>query len=289
MPDLWRPAEVDLPTPDAVASYREHGWYVTDPIVPLDLLDDMVRRVDEHQRRPDSERLRSTVGHEDWRPGDAAGVQNSEFLTYQQPAFGVLTLAPLIGAIAARLVGTGSIRLFDDQALAKPPGDDAAFVGWHADRAYWTNCSSRQMLTAWIPFEDSTIENGTLMVVDGSHRWDTSEHLRLFHDPNLDRLAAVTDGRVPDDAVTSLVLRKGQVSFHHEGLLHASRPNRSGGTRLALAVHLQPADNEFRQTFTPTGEPVLLPADRLCRRTVDGRPDYSDLSLIHISEPTRPY
>ena len=272
--------ESDLPTPEDVRAYLDRGWYVSGPIVPLDLLDRVRTLVDEHQRRPARGRLSPDVGMQDWSPIDGGGLRNNEFITVQEPRFAELTLLPVVGAIAARLAGTTSVRLFDDQALAKPPGDDAAFVGWHADRAYWTNCSSRQMLTAWIPFEDSTIENGTLMVVDGSHHWDGVEHLRHFHDPNLDRLAAVTDGRVPDDAVTSLVLRKGQVSFHHEGLLHASRPNRSGGTRLALVVHLQPADNEFRQTFTPTGEPVLLPADRLCRRTVDGRPDYSDPAVF---------
>jgi len=273
-------SDLDLPGAADVDAYRERGWYVTAPIVPHDMLDRMRLLVDEHQHRLDVGRLPHTVGMQDWRPLDGDGLRNNEFITLQEPRFAELTLLPIIGAIACRLAGTPSVRLFDDQALAKPPGDDDAFVGWHTDRAYWTNCSSRQMLTAWVPFEDSTVDNGTLMVVDGSHRWDGVEHLRHFHDGNLDRLSVVTGGRATGDAITSIELRKGQVSFHHEGVLHASRPNRSSATRLALAVHLQPQDNEFRQTFSPAGDRVVLPADRLCRTTPDGRPDYSDPAVF---------
>ena len=272
MPDLWRPEETDLPTPGDVAFYREHGWYVTDPIVPLDLLDDMVRRVDDHQRRPDAERLRSTVGHEDWRPGDPPGVQNSEFLTYQQPAFGVLTLAPLIGAIAARLAGTGSVRLFDDQAVVKQPDDGEAIIGWHTDHAYWSTCTSTEMITAWIPLQDTTADSGTLMVVDGSHLWDTSEHLRLFHDRNLARLGEVVGRDVPAERVVRIELRRGQVSFHHMRLMHASESNRSDRPRRVLSVHLQPEDNQYREVLGADGRPVRLADDGVAALLQAGDP-----------------
>jgi hypothetical protein len=280
--DLQHPHESDLPTPADVASYREHGWFVTAPIIPHDLLDEMAQRVVEHQQRPDAERLRSSVGHEDWRPGDDAGVQNSEFLTYQQPAFGPVTLAPLIGAIAARLAGTGAVRLFDDQAVVKQPDDGEAVIGWHTDSAYWSTCTSRQMLTAWIPLADTTEESGTLMVVDGSHLWQTSEHLRLFHDRNLGRLGDVVGREVAEDSIVPIALRKGQVSFHHMRLMHASGPNRSARPRMVLSVHLQPEDNEYRSALSDAGRPVHLADDDLCRRTPDGRPDYSDPDVFPV-------
>jgi hypothetical protein len=270
----------DLPTAEDVARYREHGWFVTGPIIPHDLLDRMRVLVEQHQLRPVTDRLAPTIGMQDWMPEDGRGLRNNEFITVQEPRFAELTLMPVLGAIAARLARSTSIRLFDDQALAKPPGDADAFVGWHSDRAYWTNCTSPEMLTAWIPLQDSTAANGTLMVVDGSHHWTQTEEWRRFHDRDLDRVRDAPVEPGTDAQVVDLLLTKGQVSFHHERLLHASRPNTSDAPRLAIAVHLQPGDNEFRQTFTPDGQPVVLPADRLCRRTPDGIPDYADPAVF---------
>ncbi len=51
-----------------------------------------------------------------------------------KPSFTGLTWAngtlPILGEIAARLAGTDEIRLFDDQAVLKPPGDTGSVVGW---------------------------------------------------------------------------------------------------------------------------------------------------------------
>ena len=115
-----------LPAPEQVASYREHGWHVTGQIIPHDLLEEMRIVIDEHQRRPAHARLPPSIGHADWEPGHGRGVRNSEFLSVQQPLMRKLSLLPLLGEIAARLAGARSIRLFDDQAVVKPPDDGEA-------------------------------------------------------------------------------------------------------------------------------------------------------------------
>ena len=53
-------------------------------------------------------------------------------------------------AIAARLARTKLIRLLDDQLIYKPPTGikGESVVGWHADKAYWSNSSSNSLLTA---------------------------------------------------------------------------------------------------------------------------------------------
>ena len=119
-------------------------------------------------------------------------------------------------------------------------------VGWHADHAYWGTCSSNRLLTAWIPFDDVDEVNGTLAVLDGSHRWRDTEHVRSFNDADLDAVERrfERDGR-PVVRVP-FRMRKGQVSFHNGWTLHASYPNTSAKVRLALAVHLQDVDNHYR-------------------------------------------
>jgi hypothetical protein len=271
-----------LPTPAQVEHYRDHGWHVTDQVIPHDLLDRMRALVEEHQNRPADRRLPASVGHSDWAPSDGPGVRNNEFLTYQEPRFAPLTLMPLIGEIAALLAGTDEIRLFDDQSVLKPPGDVGSVVGWHTDHSYWSTCTSTRMLTAWIPFEDSSVENGTLTVVDGSHLWPGTESLRYFNVHDLDKLGEMLGRQVVPDSVKQLEVRKGQVEFHHARMIHASAANRSDAPRLALAVHLQDGANDYQAAVTPDGQPVVLADDRLARRTVDGRPDYSDPAVFPV-------
>ena len=186
------------------------------------------------------------------RPQHGDGVRNNEFCSLQTDGVRELALQPLIGAIAARLARTREIRLFDDQAVHKPAGAKASSaVGWHTDHSYWSTCTSERMLTAWIPLQDSDEHTGTLCVADGSHRWPESEHVRGFNDPDLGSLGRWLGRPVPEGAVVPLVVRKGQISFHHMRTLH-------------------------RDYAGADGAPIVLPHDRLCSRGPDGRPDYTD-------------
>jgi len=126
------------------------------------------------------------------------------------------------------------------------------------------------------------MENGTIMVVDGSHLWPESEHIRRFNEPDLSRLSEHMGRPVPESSIIPLELRKGQVSFHHMRSVHASAANRTSAPRLADAVHLQDGENTYRPTFDTTGNPIVLPHDRLCRKTDDGRPDYSDPDVFPL-------
>jgi hypothetical protein len=282
MSDARLPAGVDLPTFEQVASYREHGWYVSGKIIPQELLDEMRVLIHDHQHRPSGTRLSPQIGHSDWEPGHGPGVRNSEFLSVQQPVARRLSLLPSLGAIAARLTGSASIRLFDDQAVVKPPDDGHAVVGWHTDHSYWSTCTSTDMLTAWIPLDDCSAEQGTLMVVDGSHRWPEAEHLRGFNEKDLARLNKALARDVPPAAIIPLELSKGQVSFHHMRLVHGSAANRSARFRVALAVHLQDEANDYREVFDPAGKRITLPHDRLCRVTPAGTPDYRDPDVFPV-------
>jgi ectoine hydroxylase-related dioxygenase (phytanoyl-CoA dioxygenase family) len=188
-----------------------------------------------------------------------------------------------LGAIAARLARSPAIRLFDDQAIYKPPavGEvSATAVGWHTDHSYWSTCTSNAMLTAWIPLHDAEEKNGTLYVVDGSHLWPESEHLRGFNDPDLESLEQRMGRKIPKDLISPMQLKKGQVSFHHMRTLHASGPNRAATPRFAVAVHMQDDANAHRPFSTVDGRAIVLPHDQLCRRGSDGRPDYSDSEIF---------
>ncbi|WP_197378827.1 phytanoyl-CoA dioxygenase family protein [Mycolicibacterium mengxianglii] len=267
------------PNDDDVAFYQEHGWWISPKVLSEEFLDAAADAAERFYRGRDRT-LPFEDGYSNWTEDDGFDVvRNNEFVSLQSDDLRAVVCQPVLGAMAARLAGTDGIRLLDDQLVYKPPtapGSTTSVVGWHADHAYWGTCSSDRLLTAWVPFHDVDEENGTLAVLDGSHRWPGTRHARFFNNVDLDaleeRFAAEghTVTRVP------LRLRKGQVSFHHGWTLHASFPNTSAGVRLALAVHLQDADNRYVAARTPDGRPIQIFDELLCRTQPNGEPDFTD-------------
>jgi hypothetical protein len=268
-----------LPTDEDVARYQERGWYISPKILSDDVVDEAVRGAKQHWEGHRDWQLPITEGFTDWRPGDPETVRIGEIIALQNHAIRTLAQQPIISAVAARLAGTSGIRLWESELIQKPPQTivaDAA-IGWHTDRAYWMTCTSERMLTAWIPFHDCPIEMGPLMVVEGSHRWALDhDALRTFKDVDLATMEQqLTDGRA-DARKVSMVLEKGQVSFHNSLLLHGSDVNRSDQPRLCLALHLQDEENRYRRYYNAAGELWKVVADRLCATDEHGDPDYSD-------------
>jgi hypothetical protein len=289
--DLGNPAEERdnaigggsfLPTDDDIAFYEAHGWWISPRVIPDELLERAARAADEFYRTGGSP-LPVDADFRDWRPEDGLDVlRNNEFVSLRSPGIAELACHAVIGAMAARLARTHEIRLLDDQLVWKPPARDPddGVVGWHADHAYWGTCSSDRLLTAWIPFDGANEQAGTLMVLDGSHRWMGTSHLRSFNDPDLDGVAGSlnADGRTVRPV--AIELERGQVSFHHGWTVHGSAPNRSPRPRLALAVHLQDADNSYVPCTRPDGSPVQMADEALCRRRADGTPDFADPTVF---------
>ncbi len=265
-----------------MVEYEARGWHVA-PRVFDDAVLDAVRAAIDRYHAGRRDHTLPPADYADWRPGDGDGVRNNEFFSLQCEAARALCWSPVLGAIAARLARTDCVRLFDDQSVYKPPrgGSDTGTVGWHTDHSYWSTCTSTRMLTAWVPLQDADADSGTLTVIDGSHRWPESEHVRDFNNPDLDQLASRLGRPIPPGARLPLQLRRGQVSFHHMRLLHASDVNRGPEPRYAVAVHLQDGDNGYR-AFHAAGVRIVLPHDRLCRAMPSGEPDYSDPRVFPV-------
>ena len=86
-----------------------------------------------------------------------------------------------------------------DQLLAKQPGRDDAVFGWHQDQAYWIDTDDRRTATCWLAVDDSTIENGCMQFLPGSHREPVRPHRPLHGDREASH-TLVTDLR-PDDVL----------------------------------------------------------------------------------------
>lgn len=276
-----------LPDDEDVARYRERGWYVSQKVVPAEVLDEAAFAVGRYYAGERDHPLPISGGFLNWVPEHGDVLRINDYVSLQNDALRALVTLPILGQIAARLTGSPAIRLFHDQLITKPPelpGGETA-VGWHVDRAYWHTCTSTQMLTIWIPFDDCTPEMGPLMVIDRSCRWPGNESMKTFNDRDLDRvLGAVQSGGQPIVPVT-MALERGQVSFHHCLTVHGSAPNRSDRPRTALTVHLQDAANRYAPRADAHGRRALHINDLLCRADESGYPDYTDPDICPVLWP----
>lgn len=128
-----------------------------------------------------------------------------------------------------------NILCWSSSLFVKEPRDPA-YVAWHQDSFYW-GLEPDDVVSAWVAFAPSTLENGAMQVVPGTHRAPQFPHARsapgsanmLF---THEEIAVEVDGAKGVD----LLLDEGQMSLHHVKIVHGSPPNRSPARRYGYAI-----------------------------------------------------
>ena len=115
---------------------------------------------------------------------------------------------------------------------------------WHQDGEYWP-IRPLATCTVWLALDDSTMENGCLRVVKGSHKDTEIKQHQTNNGPGLalnrELMASEYDESLADD----LVLQAGQMSLHDIFLLHGSEPNRSAQSRRGMTMRFMPTTSLF--------------------------------------------
>ena len=94
-------------------------------------------------------------------------------LNYRNDLFAQCIGDPALLELVVQLLGP-NVRFWWDQGINKVPGAGST-IAWHQDNGY-TRGHIAEYLTCWIALDDSTLENGGLMVIPGSHRLGQREH-----------------------------------------------------------------------------------------------------------------
>ncbi|MSU70065.1 MAG: phytanoyl-CoA dioxygenase family protein [Opitutaceae bacterium] len=165
--------------------------------------------------------------------------------------------------IVAQLIGPG-IHYNGDKLNMKIGGVGSP-VEWHQDWAFYPHTND-DLLAAGITLDDSTLENGCLLVLPGTHKGRIYDHSQegLF-------VGAITEDTFRPDGAVPIELKAGGVSFHHVRVLHGSAPNRSPRPRRLLLFQFCAADawplmagENFWETYVgnflrgrPTNQPRL--------------------------------
>ncbi|GLJ31976.1 hypothetical protein SUGI_0643660 [Cryptomeria japonica] len=140
-----------------------------------------------------------------------------------------------------------------DQLLAKPPNKPDAIFHWHQDLAYWPITKDTRTASFWLAIDNSTVENGCLHFVPGSHlEPELRDHCILHGDRNKSHTisAKLSEKDTPKPAE----LKRGDATVHHERVLHGSGGNYSNSNwRRAWVIAFrsqETVEEERRRGFT---------------------------------------
>src|SRR5258706_13786744 len=129
------------------------------------------------------------------------------------PGFHDVLWNPRFLVAASQLLGDAPVRFWHDQLFYKP-AKTGGVVAWHQDYSYWTRTKPIAHLTCWCGLDDSTIENGCLQYIPGSHRWGLLDKPELAGDLMgiMDYLTAEQQAEFHPVPVET---RAGEAIFHH--------------------------------------------------------------------------
>jgi chlorinating enzyme len=135
------------------------------------------------------------------------------------------------------------IVLWSSHFIAKPKGDGRA-VPWHTDGAYWgERLQPMEVATLWLAVDESTVENGCMRVIAGSHR--EAQAMMDAYEP-VDRDTNVFDARLRAELVNearavNLELKPGECSLHDAWTIHGSTANTSDKRRCGYTMRYMPS------------------------------------------------
>jgi ectoine hydroxylase-related dioxygenase (phytanoyl-CoA dioxygenase family) len=270
-----------LPTEEEVQRYEKRGFYVSPVVLDSSILDNAIAGAKAMYRGEKNRECPPIIGPANDEYDENKILLNNEYASMQRTEIWDVVSSPIVSAIASRLARTDEVRLFADALMCKKParaGDNGVF-GWHTDKAYWPSCTSNDMLTAWIPFQDVSIDMGPMHVIENSHKWKWTDELQRYCAAgvqDLEDFERYLERSGYDFRNVPMTLKKGQISFHNGNTFHGSSVNSSENERMTLTIHLQDKKNTHRPAFNEKGERIFIGYDRMCRKDDQGNPDYRD-------------
>ncbi len=153
----------------------------------------------------------------------------------------------------SRVIGT-DINIWSSAFFVKEPSSDK-YVGMHQDSPYW-QLSSNKVVTAWIAFTDSTIENGCLQFIDKKDNQksdvfpldveDSYENYLLGNKTTVNNDLISYRQNIPNKYLKSfkynVELSPGEFSIHDINVIHGSDKNTSDKPRIGFAIRYIDSD-----------------------------------------------
>ena len=199
-----------------VDAFQRDGFVVVDNLlsdVEISRYEAAVTQAVAHRKRKDTRKL------EEKTPYEQSFLQCMN-LWEDFPEVRPLTFHQGIAEVAAQLIGANALRLWHDQALYKEAG--GRITDTHQDLPYWAMAET-DALTAWIPFQGSTIQSGCMGFIPGSHKLGLRKLVNIFRAGSEDLEEQANELKIQDPVYVEVP--RGAVSFHHGLTAHDAKPN----------------------------------------------------------------
>ena len=153
------------------------------------------------------------------------------------PVFKDFMTSPKLLDIVKDLLGP-AIRLHGSKLNLKAPHFGSP-VEWHQDWAFYPHTND-DLLAVGVMLDDTTLENGAMYIIPGSHKGPTYNH----HDPEGYFCGAIDIEAAGIDLSKKVACEgpAGSCSFHHVRMVHGSAQNTSSKSRGLLLYEMGAAD-----------------------------------------------
>lgn len=236
-----------LVTAERQQAFARDGYFVVSGLLPESELGRASAELSAIVRRyPDVPeelvQLEPVVARGEYTPESLElGVRKIFRMAKYSEIFREIAMHPSLVEISTALLGP-DVKLLQSMMQIKPPRCGSE-KGWHQDNAYF-GLAPCDVVGFWIAIDESTVENGCMHVVPGSHHRGLIPH------------QMANDLILPDDAVDPaqvvvLPMRPGDGLVFSALLFHYTPPNRSDRRRRALQLHYAAAHCRNTRSGTP--------------------------------------
>ena len=149
--------------------------------------------------------------------------------------------------------------------IIKKPGP--SYVSYHQDISYW-GLYPYNIATAWIAISNVTLTSGPLKFIPKSHKGPIQNQTDTYDKNNLLSRGQTVDTKINENNVVTAVLKQGEMSIHHVGMIHGSDKNNTNEDRIGIALRF--CSTDVKQTKSDTDYAIL----------VKGKDEYNNFKLI---------
>jgi len=236
-----------------IESYHRDGYLAVRQVLPPNQLRRLRDTVDELVE--ESRELSATNEVFDLEPDhsyDNPRLRRISHPVVVRPVFWeAATSKPVLDCVAGLI---GDNLKFHHSKLNMKTGGGGTKVGWHQDFVFFPH-TNFDLLACGLALDPSTVENGCLTVIPGSHKL----HLRDHRDGEREFVGSITEsiGQADLDKAVNIELEPGDMSIHHVAIVHGSQKNESPDPRRlficqyaacdAIPLDRRPLQNEFSE------------------------------------------
>ncbi|MBW3623430.1 MAG: phytanoyl-CoA dioxygenase family protein, partial [Armatimonadetes bacterium] len=257
-------------TPEQVERFRRDGYLKFGRVLDVGQVETLRtaldRTIEQEMRREDDSSVppEFAYGH-DRKAEEASGrpvraIHQFVNMWKVVPEYREVLHHPTITGAIRDLMDVERVRLWHDQVISKPPGDNGKFA-FHHDFYFWP-LDRPSMISCWLALDKATVDNGCMHVLPGSHRdpryqpagCDLSDDLHLSPvaggpgEPG----SLYDEVRTWDhDRAVPVELEAGECMFHHCLNYHMTPQNVTDRQRRAFVMIYMPDGTRYHRAQSP--------------------------------------